>query len=364
MGKNQLPKVSIVIPSYNRTNFLFETLYSIQNQVYRNWECIIVDDGSNTLEYQKIESYCTKDKRLRLIKRSIPPKGASTCRNIGINSARGEYIIFFDSDDIMVPWCLNERVRFAENHKKFDYYVFHSLFFHKKPGDSKLTWNPISPNNDHLQRFLFHDNQWQTGAILWRSNIVKKEIRWDKHLKQLQDWDMHVRALSMGFSYLISDDVPDYLIRISNQQMSTNQSTKEKLFSNLLMYIKTIQLLHHLQKETLQNMRGIMGKILMDTIFDNINLNNSVDLYSISTTLRNTEFFTQHRKLLFILYFKTYSHQLVKQNRLLSSFIFKLRHIFLKYTREPRITHKRLFMSELDNNIFNNFITRYELMLL
>jgi glycosyltransferase involved in cell wall biosynthesis len=104
--------VSIVIPNYNRANLIGETLDSIIQQTYEDWECIIVDDRSTDGSIEIIKNYSNKDSRFLLIERPQEySKGANACRNIGKSLAHGKYIIFFDSDDIMLPNHIEEKVR-------------------------------------------------------------------------------------------------------------------------------------------------------------------------------------------------------------------------------------------------------------
>ncbi|WP_067148389.1 glycosyltransferase family 2 protein [Pseudotamlana agarivorans] len=100
--KDIKPIVSIVIPSYNRANFIGETLESVLAQTYDNWECIVVDDGSTDDTCLIVEKYVAKDSRFQLyLRNSNIIKGASSCRNIGIEKSKGVYIQFLDSDDLL-----------------------------------------------------------------------------------------------------------------------------------------------------------------------------------------------------------------------------------------------------------------------
>lgn len=94
--------VSIIIPSFNREDLLSETLDSVLNQTYENWECIIVDDDSTDTTPQIGRRYAAGDRRIVFLKRPAErPKGAASCRNVGLESAKGEYIQFLDSDDLL-----------------------------------------------------------------------------------------------------------------------------------------------------------------------------------------------------------------------------------------------------------------------
>lgn len=95
MKKN---KISIVMPSFNSENYLRDTIISVIDQSYENWELIIVDDGSTDATISIIESFIKKDNRIRLIFNK--GKGAGAARNTGIAKAEGKYLAFIDSDDV------------------------------------------------------------------------------------------------------------------------------------------------------------------------------------------------------------------------------------------------------------------------
>jgi glycosyltransferase involved in cell wall biosynthesis len=93
--------------TYNRAHFIEETLCSIQNQSFSNWECLIIDDGSKDKTVEVLKPYLDKDDRFQYIKRSSKyKKGLPGCRNMGLDLAEGDYIIFFDDDDIVHPQLL------------------------------------------------------------------------------------------------------------------------------------------------------------------------------------------------------------------------------------------------------------------
>lgn len=103
--------VSVIMPSYNSSRFITESIESILCQTYTNLELLITDDGStdNTLEI--IENYCRKDKRIKLFSLS-GNMGAGHARNKSIREAQGKYIAFCDSDDTWLPDKLERQIAF------------------------------------------------------------------------------------------------------------------------------------------------------------------------------------------------------------------------------------------------------------
>lgn len=108
---NQL--VSIITPSYKSEKFISETIESVIAQTYQDWEMIIIDDCSPDKANDKIEEYCKKDNRIKLVKlkENIGPANA---RNEGVKQANGKYIAFLDSDDIWLPQKLEKQIFLME----------------------------------------------------------------------------------------------------------------------------------------------------------------------------------------------------------------------------------------------------------
>ena len=107
--------VSIIIPTYNRVDLIGETLKSIIAQTYQHWECIIIDDGSIDGSLELIKSFLKTDSRFKLYCRPHNRrKGASSCRNIGLEKATGKYIQFLDSDDLLMKNKLEEQLKVSK----------------------------------------------------------------------------------------------------------------------------------------------------------------------------------------------------------------------------------------------------------
>ncbi|MCE5286200.1 MAG: glycosyltransferase [Pelosinus sp.] len=94
--------VSIITPAYNAANFIRQTIESVLAQTYPFWELIIVDDGSTDATICMVKEYCTIDKRIAVIQTS-KNTGPAAARNLGLSKAKGRYIIFLDSDDLILP---------------------------------------------------------------------------------------------------------------------------------------------------------------------------------------------------------------------------------------------------------------------
>jgi glycosyltransferase involved in cell wall biosynthesis len=194
------PLVSVIIPAFNRVELISDTLKSIKNQTYENWETIVIDDGSTDGTYELVKNIAESEKRIRLFKRDREPKGAPVCRNIGMEKSKGRYVIFLDSDDLMKDFCIERRIHFFEKFPDEDFLVFQSVLFEKKTGDRNLFWNVDSEEND-LQRFLRTDALWPICGPVYKREALIKVGGFRTGLPFYQDFDLHLRFLLLKPEY-------------------------------------------------------------------------------------------------------------------------------------------------------------------
>lgn len=109
--------ISVIIPTYNRCALLFRAIESVLNQTYKDWELVIVDDGSTDNTSLEVTHLLKEEKKIRYIK--TPNRGVSAARNLGIKLSAGEYLAFLDSDDEWLPGKLELQVRFLKENPKF-----------------------------------------------------------------------------------------------------------------------------------------------------------------------------------------------------------------------------------------------------
>lgn len=194
------PLVSIIVPTRDRADMLRQTLDSVRNQIYPTWECLVVDDGSEDDTGAIVRGIAKDDPRVTYLARQPGRGGANACRNHGLDRARGRYVIFLDSDDLLVPHCLAWRVPVMEADPSLEFAVFGIEMFRRSPGDTGLAFNAPSRRND-LSRFLELDAVWQTMAPIWRRDALLRLGGWSENLLSFQDWELHVRALAAGLKY-------------------------------------------------------------------------------------------------------------------------------------------------------------------
>lgn len=245
-------KVSIIIPSFNRESLIGETLDSVLNQSYQNWECIIVDDGSTDNTKEVIFSYLLKDNRLKYYDRPNNYKsGGAGARNFGFDIAKGEYIQFLDSDDLLHPQKLEIQINSLEKNRQANYSVCENLVFKDNPSNGLNSWfNSKSDSNERLYTYVIKKLGIQTASPIFRRRFLE-EIKsdsglFDQDLLQSQEWELYCRIIEKDSHYLY---IPDVLLFIrDNQQSITGDFLKIKPHA-IYSQIKALRSIHNYLKE-------------------------------------------------------------------------------------------------------------------
>ncbi len=197
------PKLSIVMPVYNVAPYLDEALNSAEKQTYKNLEIICVNDGSTDNSLSILKNHGKKDKRIKIIDQKN--QGVSEARNVGLRAAVGEYIYFFDSDDIMAPHAMEKSIKLLEKYNadvvkfktsRFKYNV--KIDTSKCSYDSSLIKvDDFKPGNNNVKFFV--DGGWEVwNQVFRKSSILDNAIEFDKDIGYGED---------LVFSFLMSSCV-------------------------------------------------------------------------------------------------------------------------------------------------------------
>ncbi|MXO03203.1 glycosyltransferase family 2 protein [Flavobacterium sp. HBTb2-11-1] len=119
--------VSIIVPTYNTEKFIRQTIESVQNQSYINWEMILADDASTDRTVAIIEEFAQKDNRIKLFK--LPEnRGNGFARNVALEKATGKYMAYLDADDVWFPEKLEKQIQFLKaNNLHFTFSFYDSI---------------------------------------------------------------------------------------------------------------------------------------------------------------------------------------------------------------------------------------------
>jgi glycosyltransferase involved in cell wall biosynthesis len=233
------PLVSIIMPIFNGGGFLKESLLSVKAQTYINWELIIVDDGSTDNSVAIYDEFMLTHKgKCRILYSPKKRSGAAFCRNIGMTHCKGELIIFLDSDDLLEPFCLYQRVNGLEDN---DIAIFKQ--FRLEDGKSNTIFNGgASKREDAIHAFVSMNAPWQTMAPIWRKTALQKLNGFDETLLYMEDPDLHLRALlDQKIAILFRYDLPpDNYYRVNNMSADKLENFYDISIKSRLQFLRKI----------------------------------------------------------------------------------------------------------------------------
>lgn len=188
------PEISVIMPVHNRADVLPRAIRSVLDQRLRDFELIIVDDGSTDASAEVARSFA--DDRIRVIEQG-ENRGGNVARNAGIRAARAPLIAFLDSDDTYLPEKLEWVVTEFERRPELDLLV-DSFVKVQPPGSARPRVerkNPVIDDTQLFRKALFTRQLWKaTPSITAKHETIVRAGLFDESLKRLQDFDFLIRA--------------------------------------------------------------------------------------------------------------------------------------------------------------------------
>lgn len=251
------PKISIIMATYNRAHFIVETLHTIQQQTFDDWECLIIDDGGTDNTQEVIANILEQDNRFQFVKRPNDYlKGLSGSRNYGLDLAQGDYIIFFDDDDIVHPQSLELSLQ-ALLEKK-------SSFVHFQKQSFIDSYPSFSSQNIDYSTSISSQNIYQvvngtiglaSCTVLWNKKCFDN-CRFHEELKYAEEWECYSRIILEGFEGISLKNVLYFNRKHSNSNTgefySNNPIQKKSDNDAMLLVIANMENKHLLTNSILR----------------------------------------------------------------------------------------------------------------
>ncbi len=276
MSSNNNISLTIVIPFFNKGKLFGEMIESILNNDFQDYELLAVDDGSSPETVAYINSYAEKNSRIRIITRTEFPKGAPTCRNIGLREAQGEYIVFFDSDDYITSSCLSTRVTAIKCHHDLDFMIFPSGVYIKNIfyANANASVYGYDVHKDVLKSFARRELPFIVCTNIYRTSSLKRyNIKWDQNLLSLQDADFNIQSIMAGMKFEYAEAKADYGYRISygSETVSQKICSEEHFKSHIYATEKFFRMFqnvygHKYDKAILQGAYCLYNRVYTDGI--------------------------------------------------------------------------------------------------
>jgi glycosyltransferase involved in cell wall biosynthesis len=194
--------VSIITPSYNTAKFIGKTIESVQNQIYQNWEMIIVDDCS-TDNTDDVVAECISDKRIKYIKND-KNSGAAVSRNRALREAKGKWIAFLDSDDLWMPDKLEKQISFMEKNN----YSFSYTNYEEIDTDGNKTGVRVSGPKRITKTGMF--NYCWPGCLTVMFDADKIGLIQIADIKKNNDYAMWLKVCKRANCYLLDEYLGQY----------------------------------------------------------------------------------------------------------------------------------------------------------
>jgi len=223
-----MKKVSILMPMYNSEKYITESINSILNQDYKNFELIIVDDGSIDSSIESVKKY--NDSRIKLYE-NIENKGLPYTRNKLLSLATGEYIALLDADDIALENRIRTQVEFLEKNKNIDIVGSSAIIFGKYKIQKA---SKVITGIDDIKCNLMFGNCMLNSTIMMRKEFIEKNnLSYRKECIVCQDYSFFVDAALVG--NIENMNVSTIKYRTGHENITKKSKTKNiKLRKNIL----------------------------------------------------------------------------------------------------------------------------------
>jgi len=319
-----MPKVSVIIPTYNRAKYLPKAIDSVLNQTYQDFEIIIVDDGSIDNTKDILAKY---DGKIRYFYQEN--KGPSAARNLGIKKACGEYVAFLDADDIWFPDKLDKQLGIFNNDDKIG--LVHSQMYVISNNNLASLSQNIKPKRlpgSSFAELLFYGSG-PPSTFMVKHKCFKKTGLFDKNLKTLEDLDMAVRIARFYKVVFIPFPLGSYRQHTTNTTLNTEKVYKGQVSywaKALTQYAEEVPTT--LMKEKLAENSYLLGKVFFNK--DNyVEANRSIcrairicpyvslTLISLKTTLKTkiVVFIKPYLALIFSIILSIFPHRFIYETK-------------------------------------------------
>ena len=229
--------ISIIMPVYNSEKYISEAIESVCNQSYKNWELLIVNDGSTDYTSKIIDDFAKKDSRIKVFHRKN--EGVSMARNFALNKVCGEYITFIDSDDMYHADRLKRMLQVFEQHENCEIVFSRHKEFRGKlntyeANDSRKI---VISDDDILVKVISDSKNHFVWNAMLKSEIAKKEkfapIRFAEDFCYIRDCACHCRQMA------VLDEVL-YFYRRDNENAMTSHFFSEKYISDYMKLVENV----------------------------------------------------------------------------------------------------------------------------
>lgn len=214
-----MPRVSIIIPTFNSARYIKRSIESILAQSYRDFEILVVDDGSTDSTVKEIEPFLV-DRAVRLFQQNNG--GPSAARNRGIKESKGDLVMFLDSDDFYLADRIEEGVKALNAKRNVDIAYSNEIFFLDESHERQIE-SPHPKFSGDIFFYLKRSNFIHTSTVTARRFIFDK-WQFDNTLRNHEDWDLFLKAARDGVQFYY---IPKSLVKINLRRQGLTYASAE-----------------------------------------------------------------------------------------------------------------------------------------
>lgn len=231
--QNRNVKVSVITPVYNGEKFLEETIRSVLNQTFTDFEYLLINHASTDASMQIIQKYQAVDDRIRVVELSVNKGGPAYPRNEGIKAAKGEFIAFVDADDVWKEDKLQKQVEFLNFHAEIDMiYTTAEIIdeYGKIRQVKKQTLYIFLSKILTPKEMILYVNYINMNTLVIRNSIMNTFSE-DKRLVAIEDWMFHIVNLANGHKgMMLNEPLIYYRVHASSISYRNTDKSYRKIF--------------------------------------------------------------------------------------------------------------------------------------
>ncbi|GEM_PF-4525102 len=215
------PRISVIMPAYNAEKTVYRAIESVISQDYPDFELIVVDDASNDNTWKKITRAANKYERLKVFRNSRR-MGPSGTRNRAVREASGDYIVFLDADDVMLPGSLKLRaLGILYSEADFLYTQYLVADYSAKKLFIKSTF--VSDNFDYLVKAQIGGNVFPIGAVILEKDLIEKAGLFNESITYGEDYELWTRILLKLRPKVKFLPFPSYIYSVFDRRVLTSK---------------------------------------------------------------------------------------------------------------------------------------------
>lgn len=222
-----MPRCSVIIPAYNAEEHVAATINSVLGQTYKDFEIVVVDDGSTDRTSEVLESFGSQ-----IVHVTQPNRGVSAARNTGFQHASGDLLALIDADDLWFPRRLERMVDFLEENPRVGFATSDAYLRHEETPSTQTYYKDLvrCPDLPENQAYAIAQHNFVFTMVVIRQHLLQQHGTFDESLAVAEDWDLWIRFILGGEQFgRLDEPLGYYRVRKSGLTASAKPAWERDL---------------------------------------------------------------------------------------------------------------------------------------